>query len=332
MNKTLRICKTLVMTTGVLLVNLGTPDAPTVPAVKRYLKEFLTDKRVIDLPYVSRHLLVRGLIVPRRAKESTKAYAHIWTDEGSPLLVHSKKIQVLLQKELGGEFVVALGMRYQNPSLHSALEQLKGLSKIVIIPLFPQYASATTGSVHEKVFDLLSSWQTIPELRFVNSYPTDPLMIAAFAQRAQTFDLNSYDKIVMSFHGLPEQYLKNAHPLCLSTGCCQHRLGCYRAQCFQTAHALAKALKLNQEQYCVAFQSRLGKSPWIQPYTSDVLKKFKNSIVFCPSFIADCLETLYEIKIEYGQTLVPSLNDHPLWIQALAQMARHVDQSRELSR
>lgn len=324
---------------GILLVNLGTPDSPAFGDVWKYLIEFLTDWRVIDYPWLKRQLLVRGIIVPFRTRNSARSYKAIWTKEGSPLLTHSKNAAVALQKRLGEDFCVELAMRYQSPSIEKGLNALQGqgVDEIVVLPLFPQYASASTGSVHQEVMRVLSSWQTIPDLRLINSYPTHPKMIEAYCARSSSFDLADYDHILFSFHGLPVRQLVKADPtgVCLTKGCCKKNLRCYAAQSYATARALSDALNIPEERFTVCFQSRLGKDPWQQPYTSDVIhtlakKGAKRLLVFSPAFVADCLETIYEISTEYQDEfialggekidLVPSLNDHPLWIEALADL------------
>ena len=322
------------MTTGVLLVNLGTPKSPHSQDVKRYLTEFLTDGRVIDIPSIRRHLLVRGVIVPKRYKESAALYQSIWGEKGSPLLFHGKKVEALLQEKLGEGYLVKLAMRYQNPSIKEGLEGLKGCSKLVIFPLFPQYASATTGSVYQKVFEILGKWQTIPEVRFVGQYACHPSLIEAFAARGKEKDLEAFDHFVFSYHGLPErQILKGDQKgVCLKIkDCCKNNPSCYASQCYATTLGIVQALKLPDGKWSHCYQSRLGKSPWIKPYTDGVLKGLakekKRVLVFSPSFVADCLETLEEIGSEYakefqadgGETLelVEGLNDHPKWIETI---------------
>jgi ferrochelatase len=294
---------------GILLVNLGTPRSPQPRDVKTYLSEFLTDPRVIELKSPWRQLLVRGLIVPFRYRNSAKMYKELWTEGGSPLLFHSLRTQEALQKEVGDEYKVHLAMRYQKPSIKEALKAMKGYDSVTVIPLFPQYAGATTGSVHEAIMKEISSYSIIPEIRFIQSYPTLPKMIEAFAERGRAFDLKAFDEIIMSFHGLP---IKADH---------EKR---YSSECRKTAEAIAAALNLTH--YHFSFQSRLGKQPWLQPYTSELINSLKDKkiLVFCPAFVADCLETIYEIGVEYASegdvTLVPSLNDHPLWIQGLKEL------------
>lgn len=329
------------MRTGILLINLGTPDSPKPRDVYRYLIEFLTDWRVIDFSWLKRQLLVRGIIVPFRYKNSARSYAHIWTEEGSPLLVWGKKAQHALQDSLGENYIVELAMRYQNPSIEKGLLSLKkqGVDKIIILPLFPQYSSACTGSIYEKVSSIVNTWQTIPSIEYKGSFPTHPQMIEAFAARAKEQEIHTFDHVVMSFHGLPERQLRkgDCHGVCKpSSSCCQvytkENHTCYGAQSYATAHAIAKALDLKKDDYSISFQSRLGKDPWLRPFTSSVLKELlqkgnKRIAVMCPAFICDCLETLFEIQEEYKEeflhaggeelVLIQGLNDHPLWIKAL---------------
>ncbi|MCB1106757.1 MAG: ferrochelatase [Chlamydiia bacterium] len=320
---------------GVLLVNLGTPNSFSKRDVRKYLTEFLTDERVIDLPPIRRHLLVRGVIIPKRVKESAKLYQSIWEKGGSPLLIHGKNTESLLQEKLGSQFRVKLAMRYQNPSIEEGLNALKGCKTLTILPLFPQYASATTGSVHQKVFNILSTWQTIPEVRFISHYADHPKIIEAIAERGRERDLNQFDHFVFSYHGLPVRQLCKAdeNNLCLKVSdCCKRNQSCYAAQCVSTTEGIVKKLQIPEGKWSHTYQSRLGKSPWIEPYTDVVLKKLaqenkKKVLVFCPSFVADCLETLEEIASQYrkefikhgGETLelVQSLNGHPKWIETM---------------
>ncbi|MGY4386677.1 ferrochelatase [Pedobacter sp. UYP24] len=331
---------------GVLLVNLGTPDSPEVADVRKYLDQFLMDERVIDINAFKRTLLVKGIIVPFRSPKTSKLYKEIWDENGSPLLYYSRIQAALLQEKLGADYHVELAMRYQNPSILSALEKMKAglVESIKVIPMFPQYASASTGSVIQHVMDLVSKWATVPAISFVNSFYSNELIIETFAENAVKYDPSSYDHILFSFHGLPErQLLKCDHTghYCLkSDGCClsinDTNKFCYSAQGHHTAKLIADKLNIPASNYTVCFQSRLGKEPWVQPYTTDVLKKLaaegkKRLLVFSPAFVADCLETLYEITVEYHEEfkalggeevqLVESLNDHPKFIQALAEMA-----------
>lgn len=330
------------MKVGVLLVNLGTPDNPKTPAVRRDLREFLMDGRVIDIPKWQRFLLVQGIIAPFRAPKSAKVYQALWTEQGSPLLTYSYAVRNALQKALGERYHVALGMRYQKPSIAQALDELKKnqIQKMIILPLFPQYASATTGSVHQKVMDIVRHWAVIPELIFISQYCNHEGFINAFAEKGKKYlSQEPFDHVIFSYHGLPERQITkhDTTQTCLKTeNCCacynSQNQFCYRAQCFETSRKLAEKLELAPNQYTVSFQSRLGKSPWIQPYTDEVISNLvqqgkKRILIFSPSFVADCLETTIEIGMEYKHLfenlggvrwqLVESLNDSPLWINAL---------------
>jgi len=308
---------------GVLLVNLGTPDSPEVADVRKYLDQFLMDERVIDVNAFKRTLLVKGIIVPFRSPKTSKLYKEIWDGNGSPLLYYSKIQANLLQEKLGDEYHVELAMRYQNPSISSALEKMKAglVESIKVIPMFPQYASASTGSVMQSVMEIISRWSTVPPVAFVNSFHDNDLVIETFANNALKYQPDSYDHVLFSFHGLPErQLLKCDHTghYCLKQDNCCESLNdtnkfCYSAQGYDTARLIAAKLNIASENYTVCFQSRLGKEPWVQPYTTDVLKKLaregkKRLLVFSPAFVADCL-------------LVESLNDDPRFIDALAGMA-----------
>ncbi len=331
---------------GILLINLGTPDGPERGAVYKYLKQFLTDKRVIDIPWLQRNLLVRGIIAPFRSGSSAKLYEKLWTENGSPLKIYGERLAEGVQEHLGEEYEVALAMRYQNPSIESAIESLldKQVSELVVFPLFPQYASASTGSVHEEVMRLLSKKQVIPSVKLVNSYHDDPRMIDIFVEHAQRYDISSYDHILFSFHGIPERHMRKADSCghCLKVENCCSTISiknqfCYSAQCHATAHAIVKKLNLGKDDYTICYQSRLGNDPWMQPYTSDIIEKRANNgdkrmLVFCPAFVADCLETTIEILDEYQEEfeekggehidLVESLNDNPNWIKTVAEMVK----------
>ena len=308
------------MRKGVLLVNLGTPDSPDVKDVRKYLAEFLMDGRVIDIHPVLRFLLVRGIIAPFRGPKSAKLYKKIWDrSHGSPLLYFSEVQQRLLKAELGDGYHVELAMRYQAPSISSALNKLRdaGVTSIKVIPLFPQYASATTGSVIAKVMETVGEWHTIPEISFVNSFYDNELVIQAFADRARAYHPASYDHILFSFHGLPERHLQkcdNSGTHCLrKPGCCSTisrvNQNCYGAQTYRTATLIARELDIPKSKYTVCYQSRLGNDPWMQPYTSQVIHDLakagkKRVLVICPAFVADCLETIYEIGDEYKEEFI----------------------------
>lgn len=332
--------------TGILLVNLGTPDSPDNGDVFKYLIEFLTDGRVIDYPWLARQLLVRGIIVPARYKNSAKTYREIWdAQRGSPLKFHTEDLSAKVAAKLGDAYVVEVAMRYQNPSLESALEKMRKLqvNKIVVLPLFPQYSSACNGSVIEKVQEITSKWLTIPDLRFIHHFYDDPKFIHAFAERGKQYDFSQYDHILFSYHGLPARHLKKGDLSgchCLQKeNCCakieeinQH---CYRAQCYETTRLITQQLGLSEDRYSVSFQSRLGKEVWLEPYTVEVLPQLaktgkKKLLIFSPAFVADCLETLYEIRTEYlelfrhhgGESiqLVESLNSSDEWVDAVCSL------------
>ncbi|MFY0627646.1 MAG: ferrochelatase [Reichenbachiella sp.] len=330
---------------GVLLVNLGTPDDPSVKSVRRYLREFLFDKRVIDIPTIPRWLLVNLIIAPFRGPKSAKEYQKLWEDRGSPLKFYSEDLATDVQKNLGGEYHVVLGMRYQNPSIQSALDELQqnGVSSIKVVPLFPQYASATSGSVIDKVMEITSQWQVIPKIEFISNFFDHPLLLETIADRAKSkMENTQYDHFLFSYHGLPErQIFKAKIKNCNLGDCCNScdslNQYCYRAQCFETSRLLAQKLNLKPENCTTTFQSRLGKDPWIQPYTEDTLKELahkdiKKVLVFSPAFVADCLETTLEVGETYKEEfieaggevwdLVESLNTHPTWVKCVSDLAK----------
>jgi ferrochelatase len=333
---------------GLLLINLGTPEAPTIPAVRRYLREFLSDPRVIDIHPIGRWLLLNLVILPRRPRVSAAAYQKIWTDRGSPLLVHSMELARLVARELDGEMEVELGMRYGQPSLAVALDRLrkKGVRELTAVPLYPQGAASSTGSSLARLYELLKEiWDPLPA-KIAGPFFADPDFLDAFAQVARpVLDTARPEHILFSFHGLPERQVRKSDPTashCLSWASCCEQLGpsnrdCYRAQSFFTAHNLAQRLGLSPDRFTVSFQSRLGRTPWIKPYTDLLLlelarRGIKRVAVICPSFVADCLETLEEIGIRGRESflaaggeelaLVPCLNTHPAWLDAVVKLAR----------
>ncbi|MGF1638434.1 MAG: ferrochelatase [Cyclobacteriaceae bacterium] len=327
---------------GVLLVNLGTPDSPSVPDVRKYLREFLMDGRVIDFPFIPRWMLVNLIIAPFRSPKSAKIYKQLWEERGSPLMFHSQDVRTKLQALLGSEYIVALGMRYQQPSIESALQILRKqhVSEILVIPLFPQYASATTGSVIDKVMEITKKWQVIPNISFVSQFHEHELFIESFAQIARKYlEEREFDHILFSYHGIPERQIKKASVdnYCrLSDQCCsvyhaKNRF-CYRAQCFQTTRLLAESLNIPDDKYTVVFQSRLGKDPWIKPYADETIKQLaqngiKSILIFSAAFVADCLETTIEVGDEFKEIfeenggehwqMVESLNSNDSWVACL---------------
>ena len=313
-------------TTGILITNLGTPDAPTPAALRKYLAQFLWDPRVIETPGLLWWPVLHGIILRLRPRRSARAYREVWTDAGSPLLDISQRQCEALRSALGegpGEPCrVELGMRYGNPSIHAALEKLRSynISKLLVLPLYPQYSAATTASTFDAVADVLKTWRRIPELRMVRSYHDDPGYIAALAQsiRSHWAQHGKPDKLLFSFHGLPESYVLAGDP--------------YRDECVASARRVARQLDLQEDTWEVSFQSRFGPRKWLQPYTDKLLQKWGGSgishvQVICPGFAADCLETLEEIAIQNrnfflaagGKTFsyIPALNDSPAHITAL---------------
>ncbi len=329
---------------GVLLVNLGTPDSPTYGGLRRYLNQFLTDRRVIDLPWLFRNMLFRGIVVPIRSGKVSKLYQQLWLEEGSPLKVYGEKVAHGVQETLGDNYVVRLAMRYQNPSIQGAIQELidHKVSEITIFPLFPQYSSATTGSIFEEVMNIFKKKELIPSINFINSYYNHPEVIKLYSDKARQHNLEKYEHFIFSFHGVPKRYLKKENNYCQCDGqCCKTIVPdnqfCYSAQCHQTAYAIASGLNIPADKYTVSYQSRFGPEEWIQPYTDKVMEEQvergnKNILVFSPAFVADCLETTIEIGYEYKEEfieaggesldLVESLNDDPRWIKAIAEMVR----------
>lgn len=337
---------------GLLLLNLGTPDAPTPRAVRRYLREFLWDYRVLDINPIGRAALLYGVILPFRPRKSAAAYKAIWgrgvQGDVSPLLAWTQALTAEVQASLGPTWRVASGMRYGNPSIASALETLREvpLDRLVVLPLYPQYASSSTGSSLEKTLDLLKGLPAVPPVDIVRDFFDDPGFIEAnVAIGREHLEAFQPDHVLLSFHGLPERHVRATDPTgahCLaSEGCCDRmcdaNFACYRAQSHATARLIAAGLGLPEGGWSIGFQSRLGRIPWIRPYTDEVLvalarRGVKRLMVMTPSFVADCLETLEEIGIRAeedfkaagGEALVavPCVNDHPTWVQAVARIAR----------
>ncbi|HEX9793448.1 MAG TPA: ferrochelatase [Planctomycetota bacterium] len=330
---------------GILLVNLGTPAAPRPREVRAYLREFLSDPRVIDLPALPRWLLLNLVILPRRPKASAAAYAKIWTGAGSPLLVHSLAHAAAVQDRLP-QARVQLAMRYGEPSIEAGLTALRaaGCERIAVLPLYPQYASSSGGSTLEAVYRHAAALWNVPSLEVLPPFFDTPGFLDAFAAvGAPVLAEFRPDFVLMSFHGLPERQIRKSDASgkhCFAGEDCCASIGpanrwCYRAQCFATARGLAERLGLGTGGWSVAFQSRLGRTPWIRPYTDHVLPELASAgkrrvAVMVPSFVADCLETLEEIGMRAREqfraaggeelTLVPSLNAHPAWADAVAAM------------
>ncbi len=315
--------------TAVVLVNLGTPDAPTAPAVKRYLKQFLSDPRVVEIPRAVWWLILNLVILPFRSSKSAAKYASIWTSEGSPLKVHTQKQAALLRAALderGHEVKVVMAMRYGSPSLPEVLDQLKSeqCERVAILPAYPQYSGTTTGSINDAVFDHYRQVRNVPALRIVRNYHDHDAYIGALRDTvlAHWEQHGRGEKLVMSFHGVPKRTLLLGDP--------------YHCECYKTARLLAAKLGLTQAQYLVTFQSRFGKAEWLQPYTAPTLVQMakdgvKRVDLICPGFTSDCLETLEEISIEARHDFIAAggqefhyiacLNEAPSWIAGLALIA-----------
>jgi ferrochelatase len=328
--------------TAVILANVGTPDEPTVPAVRRYLFQFLNDRRVIDLPWLLQKFLVNVIIVPFRAPKSTKLYQMLWTEKGSPLLTISNESRNKLQERLGENYEVFVGMRYQNPSLKKALQTIrdKRFDKIVVLPMFPQYASSTAGTIAQLVNTETAAWNVIPEITIISQFYDHPGFVKAFAAQIRKYKPEDFDHIIFSYHGLPFSQTDRVHPAIKTINCnCEvempeHGRFCYKATCYETTRLLAKELGLPKSAYSVAFQSRLTKN-WLKPFSDkEVIKLAKDGkkrvLIAAPAFIADCLETIVEIGVEYQHLfeenggekiqLVKSLNANTDWIETLAEL------------
>lgn len=334
--------------TGVILVNVGTPNSPRVSDVRSYLREFLSDGRVLTIPAFLRWILVNLIIVPFRAPKSAHAYKSIWTEKGSPLLVNGQGLASALQQHLGSKYLVRLAMRYGGPSIESVIAELLDhhqVDDLVVVPLYPQYSSSATGTGIARVQELLSQRVVIPAVRVVGDFFADEGFIASQGEIArERLAAFKADHVLMSYHGLPESHVKEATgDYCLTEKNCCAQLTiknrfCYRAQCFATSRRLANYLSLSEPQYSVSFQSRLGRTPWIQPYTDKILtdlrsRGVKRLAVMVPSFVSDCLETIEEIGDrarndwkELGGDdflLIPCVNTDARWVQALSHLIKH---------
>jgi ferrochelatase len=334
--------------TGVLLLQLGTPDSTSVSDVRVYLREFLSDPRVIDLPAPARALLLNAVILPFRPRRSAEQYEKIWTDAGSPLTIHTEALAATVQDDLGEGYRVVYGMRYRSPSIGSAVDQLMemGCDRLVVLPLFPQYASASSGSALEETLKVIGERWNVPHLVTIGSFHDDPGYQRAVAEVTRPhLDDFAPDHVLFSYHGLPEKQVRKSDPSgawCLTvTGCCDRPVDsnrfCYRAQCFATTTGIAGELGLEPGFFSTTFQSRLAGQKWIEPYTDVELSRLHESgvrrlAVLTPSFTADCLETLEEIGIRLraqweglggeGFFVVPCINSEPVWVSAVADMVR----------
>jgi len=320
--------------TGILITNLGTPDAATTTAVRKYLAEFLNDRRVIETPRIIWWPILYGIILLFRPKRSAEAYAKVWTSEGSPLRVISEQqvtgIKESLAQLFDGPLQVELAMRYGNPSIKSALDRMHNANvrRLLVFPLYPQYSATTTASTFDAVADQLKTWRWLPELRMINHYHDDPGYISVLAESIRVYwaTHGKPDKLMFSFHGLPKKYFYAGDP--------------YFCECQKTARLVAEQLELNQQQWTVSFQSRFGPMEWLKPYTGEVLESWAKSgianvQIICPGFSADCLETLEEIQMQYRSiflnaggkqfSYIPALNDSPVHVEALTNiMLKHL--------
>jgi len=326
---------------GVLLINLGTPNSPKVRHVGPYLFEFLNDSRVIDIPWLLKKILVNILIVPFRMFSSAKEYQKLWTEKGSPLLYHSEELALKTQQELGQNYRVHLAMRYNKPSIKKVLAKMEKeqYEEIIVLPLYPQYASSSGGTAIQEVMKHISKWWVIPNIKIISEFFEDEGYLESIISRAKEFDLNSYDHIIFSYHGLPTRHIEKCKiEHCSVTNCDCSKVDknryCYKSNCYHTTYKLAEKLELENSRYSICFQSRLNNK-WLTPFADkEVIKLAKSGakkiLVFSPAFVADCLETTVEIGegfeelfIENGGEqldLVPSLNTHPRWIKAVKEL------------
>ena len=331
--------------TGVLLTQLGTPNSPKVSDVRPYLSEFLNDPRVIDIPWLPRTLLVNGIIVPFRAPKSAKIYEELWEkgNGASPLKTITQDLTEQLNTLLSQENItVHMAMRYKDPSMDKVLQEMKELNydKIIIFPMFPHYASSSSGSAIQRALEIISKWWVIPSIEVIAQFYTEDFYINALVDQAKKHDLDSFDHIVMSYHGLPTRHVDKVYEekedLCSHHNCEDavdaSNKYCYKATAYETSRLIAERLSLKEEDYTTAFQSRLDDK-WLKPYSDDVIENcakegMKRLLVFSPAFVADCLETIIEIGVEYQEIfeehggekvqLVESCNTEHVWVQGLA--------------
>ena len=308
---------------GILLVNLGSPDKPKTSAVRRYLAEFLWDKRVVDAPRWLWWLILHGIILRTRPRRSAKLYQKVWTDQGSPLVATSRlqaqTVEKTLQKKFRGNVIVDLAMRYGSPSIKDSLNALRkaGTRRLLILPMYPQYSATTTASVFDEVTNVLRDWRWLPDLRFINDYHDNRIYIEALASSIrQHWQQNGRaDKLLFSFHGIPQRYFESGDP--------------YFCHCQKTARLVAEALELEEGTWQVVFQSRFGREPWLQPYCDKTLEALpaqgvKSVDIICPGFTADCLETLEEISIENRQLFLDAGGEQFHYIPALNASDEHI--------
>ncbi|MFC0445051.1 ferrochelatase [Pseudidiomarina halophila] len=308
---------------GVLITNLGTPDAPDTPSLRRYLKEFLSDPRVVEVPRVLWWLILNGVILRIRPRRSAAAYKTVWTEQGSPLMFHTeaqaKELQASLAKDYGDDVVVRFAMRYGSPGMASVLDEMlsSGVRKLVLLPLYPQYSGATSGSTFDALARDFLQRRWLPDLRFISHYHDDAGYIDACVQQIKAFwqQHGRPQKLIFSYHGVPKNYLLKGDP--------------YHCECHKTSRLIAEQLELGKDDYLTTFQSRFGREEWLQPYTDETLKALpdlgvKNVQVFCPGFSADCLETIEEIGEENREYFEQAGGEHYAYIPALNASEPHI--------
>ena len=328
-NKTIQHPDDSTASLGVLLVNLGTPDSPSVADLRRFLREFLWDPRVVELARPAWWLVLNLVILTTRPRRSAKAYAKVWTEAGSPLLVISKKqhaaLQALLDKQDGLPVKVALAMRYGKPGIAAGLQELReaGAKRVLVLPLYPQYSATTTAAIVDAVADELRHWRALPELRFINDYHRHPAYIGALADSVRRYWSvhGEPDKLLLSFHGIPQEYVDAGDP--------------YAEQCYKTAELLIAALELPADRWQLSFQSRLGPKQWLQPYTDHTLEALakegvRNIHILCPGFSVDCLETLEEVAMENREIFLEAGGEQYGYIECLNDHASHIELFSEL--
>lgn len=329
------------MKKAVLIINLGSPNNASISSVWKFLKEFLMDGRVIDIPYLLRLFLVNLIIIPFRVRNSTKEYKKMWRKFGySPIFKYTESLTKKINSKIGNDFTCYYAMRYQNPSIHSVLKKIyeNNHDELVILPLYPQYAAASTGSTIAKCYDVIARWWNFPKVTVINHFYDDENFINCFVSNVKKIDYSKYDHVLFSYHGLPERHVDKTYTdqsLCKDHSCengvTEENKFCYKAMCYETTNLIAKKLKLSKKKYTVTFQSRLDNK-WLKPFTDDVLedmielKKYK-LLVLSPAFVSDCLETCIEIDESYKEDfikaggkelkMVPSLNDSDEWVDTI---------------
>lgn len=329
--------------TAILLLNVGTPESPERSKVRKYLSEFLNDKRVIDIHWLLRKILVNLIIIPFRTPASARLYKRLWTEKGSPLLFHGLSVKEKLQEKAGDNYIVEFACNYRKPGIAEITDKILklGAARIILFPLFPQYSSSASGSAIEKTLKIIAGQNNIPPIKTIMQYYDHPAYLKAMADIVSKYDHTRYDHIVMSFHGLPISQVNKSHngKPCEHFNCktvvSEFNLFCYQASCYATSRLLADRLNLASTSYTVGFQSRFGRR-WLSPFTIDILRNLaetgkKRVLVICPSFTSDCLETIIEIGEEYRKsfllsgghelTLVESLNDNDTWVNAIFEIA-----------